>query len=129
MFLALVLFLMASHYISTISSFVLPTMSSQQLIDSLNHKLKLLANADESAIKRAEDEYIKKNTLLKKEVIALKEKLISLELLAGRKLKFSSLSWFSVDVQFFLPTPAETAAQITVAPFSETPEPGHFAFL
>lgn len=71
---------------SPASCFLKPAMSSQQLIDSISYKLNLLANADEAAIKHAENEYVKKNAQLEEEIAALKTKLINLELIAGRKL-------------------------------------------
>lgn len=58
-------------------------MNAKKLIDAIEKKIQLLAGADEEAIKRAEEVYIARNAQLKKEIAALKEKLIDLELVAG----------------------------------------------
>ncbi|KAL5109545.1 Aminoacyl tRNA synthase complex-interacting multifunctional protein 1 [Taenia crassiceps] len=58
-------------------------MSSEKLAAIVRDKISVLANSDESAIKRAELVYAEGNAKLKREIQALKEKLVNLELLAG----------------------------------------------
>ncbi|VDO13591.1 unnamed protein product [Rodentolepis nana] len=85
-------------------------MNSQQLIDSVSNKLKLLANADQSAIKHAENEYVKKNAQLKEEISALKAKLVNLELIGGR-------------IQYFVPSVTESSVHTNEELAPETPNP------
>ncbi|KAM3187120.1 hypothetical protein ACTXT7_002926 [Hymenolepis weldensis] len=84
-------------------------MSSQQLIDSISCKLNLLANADEAAIKHAENEYVKKNAQLEEEIAALKTKLINLELIAGH-------------IQYFVPAVTESPVQTKEEPVPKAPK-------
>ncbi|VDM33234.1 unnamed protein product [Hydatigera taeniaeformis] len=77
-------------------------MSVDQLTAVVKEKIELLANSDESSIKRGEMFYAENNVQLKGEIDALKEKLTNLEIIAG----------FSIGLQFFPPTlgaPVENA--------------------
>ncbi|KAL5964454.1 Aminoacyl tRNA synthase complex-interacting multifunctional protein 1 [Taenia solium] len=66
-------------------------MTSAELATVVGDKISLLAGCDESAIKRAEMTYAKRNAQLKREIDALKGKLNDLELLAGHSRFFASL--------------------------------------
>nr|CDS23245.1 aminoacyl tRNA synthase complex interacting [Echinococcus granulosus] len=69
-------------------------MTSEQLVASVRDKIELLTNSDENAIEHAEQVYAKSNIHLKREIGALKKKLINLEIIAGY-------------LQFFLPLPSD----------------------
>nr|CDS33758.1 aminoacyl tRNA synthase complex interacting [Hymenolepis microstoma] len=113
-FLGFVYFLskISSLNLLRVSSFLKSAMNSQQLIDSVSHKLNLLANADESAIKHAENEYVKKNAQLKEEIAALKAKLVKLELIGGH-------------IQYFVPHVTESLVHTNEELVSEKPNPVH----
>ncbi|KAL5971742.1 hypothetical protein TSMEX_000524 [Taenia solium] len=66
-------------------------MTSEELATVVKDKISLLAGCDESAIKRAEMMYAKRNAQLKREIDALKGKLNNLELVAGYSRFFASL--------------------------------------